>query len=58
MSTILSAQCTDKRVNKITPHLFKRANYPYDMIKLSINEIEDIMFLKEQSFEKYSDEIG
>ena len=43
IAVLLSAQCTDKRVNKITPHLFKRANNPYDMIKLSINEIEDII---------------
>ena len=38
IAVLLSAQCTDKRVNKITPYLFERANNPYDMIKLSINE--------------------
>lgn len=43
IAVLLSAQCTDKRVNKITPNLFKRANNPYDMIKLSINEIKDII---------------
>ncbi len=43
IAVLLSAQCTDKRVNKITPHLFERANNPYDMIKLSIDEIEDII---------------
>ena len=43
IAVLLSAQCTDQRVNKITPNLFKRANNPYDMIKLSINEIKDII---------------
>ena len=43
IAVLLSAQCTDKRVNKITPYLFERANNPYDMIKLSINEIEEII---------------
>ena len=43
IAVLLSAQCTDKRVNKITPYLFRRANNPYDMIKLSVNEIEDII---------------
>jgi endonuclease-3 len=39
----MSAQSTDVRVNKITPLLFKRANNPYDMIKLSENEIREII---------------
>ncbi len=43
IAVLLSAQCTDERVNRITPNLFKRARNPYDMIKLSINEIEDII---------------
>ena len=43
IAVLLSAQCTDKRVNKITPYLFERANNPYDMIKLSIDEIKDII---------------
>ena len=33
ISVLLSAQCTDVRVNKITPILFKQADNPYDMIK-------------------------
>ena len=43
IAVLLSAQCTDERVNKITPKLFKAADSPEKMIKLSINEIEDII---------------
>ena len=43
IAVLLSAQCTDVRVNKITPILFKRADNPYDMVKLSIEEIADII---------------
>ena len=43
IAVLLSAQCTDTRVNTITPHLFKRANNPFDMIKLSIEEIREII---------------
>lgn len=43
VSVLLSAQCTDERVNKITPHLFARANNPADMVKLSVEEIQDII---------------
>ena len=43
IAVLLSAQCTDVRVNKITPILFSRANNPYDMIKMSINEIKEII---------------
>jgi len=43
IAVLLSAQCTDLRVNKITPLLFLRANNPYDMIKMSINEIQEII---------------
>ena len=43
IAVLLSAQCTDARVNIITPHLFKRASNPYDMIKLSIEEIREII---------------
>lgn len=43
ISVLLSAQCTDERVNKITPSLFKRADNPFDMIKLSIEEIREII---------------
>ena len=43
IAVLLSAQCTDARVNTITPLLFKRANNPFDMIKLSIEEIREII---------------
>jgi len=43
IAVLLSAQCTDKRVNQITPILFKRAVNPYDMIKMSVEEIKEII---------------
>ena len=43
IAVLLSAQCTDARVNTITPHLFKQANNPFDMIKMSIEEIREII---------------
>ena len=39
----MSAQSTDVRVNKITPLLFERADNPYDMIKLTVEEIREII---------------
>ena len=41
VATILSAQCTDVRVNKVTNHMFKYANKPEDFSKMDIKEIED-----------------
>jgi len=43
IAVLISAQCTDERVNKITPTLFKKANTPFKMVKLSIDEIRDII---------------
>ncbi len=43
IAVLLSAQCTDERVNKITPHLFARADNPRDMMKLSVEEIREII---------------
>ena len=43
IAVLLSAQCTDERVNKITPKLFKKANSPKKMCKLSIDEIYKII---------------
>jgi endonuclease-3 len=43
IAVLLSAQCTDERVNKITPILFKKADNPYDMVKLTIEEIKAII---------------
>ena len=43
IAVLLSAQSTDKGVNKITPILFAKADNPYDMIKLSVDEIRNII---------------
>jgi len=43
ISVLLSAQCTDERVNKVTPYLFAKADNPYDMITLSVEEIKAII---------------
>lgn len=43
IAVLLSAQCTDKRVNLITPSLFAKANNPLDMVKLTIDEIREII---------------
>ncbi len=43
IAVLLSAQSTDAGVNKITPILFKKADNPYDMIKLSVEEIRSII---------------
>lgn len=71
IAVLLSAQCTDKRVNEITPLLFKRANNPFDMIKLEVEEIREIIrpcglsprkskaiyVLSEMLIEKYNGEV-
>ncbi|MDC0637330.1 endonuclease III [Flavobacteriaceae bacterium] len=43
IAVLLSAQSTDARVNLITPLLFEKADNPYDMIKLSVEEIRAII---------------
>ena len=43
IAVLMSAQSTDVRVNQITPLLFKRADNPYDMIKLSVEDIREII---------------
>ena len=43
ISVLLSAQCTDVMVNKTTPYLFKQADNPYDMVKMSVEEIREII---------------
>lgn len=43
LAVLLSAQCTDERVNRITPLLFARAATPSAMIQLSVEEIEAII---------------
>lgn len=43
IAVLLSAQCTDERVNKITPALFQRAHTPFEMVKLTVDEIRAII---------------
>jgi endonuclease-3 len=43
IAVLLSAQSTDVRVNTITPLLFAKADNPYDMIKLSVEEIREVI---------------
>jgi endonuclease-3 len=43
IAVLLSAQCTDKRVNEVTPFLFEKADTPQAMVKLSVDEIRDII---------------
>ena len=43
IAVLLSARCTDERVNKITPILFQKADSPEKMIKLSVEEIRQII---------------
>ena len=43
VAVLLSAQCTDERVNKVTPSLFKIANNPFDMEKVPVEKIYKII---------------
>ena len=43
IAVLLSAKCTDVRVNKITPLLFAKADNPFDMVKMTIEEIKQII---------------
>ena len=43
VATILSAQCTDKQVNRVTPGLFKRMRNPQDFAKTPVTEIEGLV---------------
>ncbi len=43
IAVLLSAQCTDERVNQITPKLFSIASSPLEMSKISVNEIYKII---------------
>ena len=43
IAVLLSAQCTDERVNKITPYLFEKADNPFDMVKLDVEQIKRII---------------
>lgn len=43
IAVLLSAQCTDARVNKVTPDLFAMANTPQDMVECSVEDIKTII---------------
>lgn len=43
VAVLLSAQCTDERVNKVTPHLFEKADNPTDMAALDVDDIKAII---------------
>ena len=43
VAVLLSAQSTDVRVNQITPLLFEKADNPYEMVKMSVEEIREII---------------
>ena len=43
VATILSAQCTDVRVNKVTAEMFKKYNKPEDFANMDINKLEDLI---------------
>ena len=43
VAVVLSAQCTDKKVNEITPLLFAKARTPQQMMRLRVEEIQDII---------------
>jgi len=44
ISVILSAQCTDKRVNIVTKELFKKYKTPIDFVKVSQNKLEKLIY--------------
>lgn len=43
IAVLLSAQCTDKKVNEITPLLFEEADNPYEMVRLDVDHIKSII---------------
>lgn len=43
VAVLLSAQCTDERVNQVTPHLFAAADNPTDMVQLDVDDIKAII---------------
>ncbi len=44
VAVILSAQCTDKRVNQVTPKLFERASTPRDFVDIPLEELEKLIY--------------
>lgn len=43
VAVLLSAQCTDERVNQVTPALWKLADNPYDMTKVPVEKIQEVI---------------
>ena len=43
IAVLLSAQCTDERVNKVTPFLFEMADNPYEMVQLDVAQIKAVI---------------
>jgi endonuclease-3 len=43
VAVVLSAQCTDQRVNQVTPRLFERASTPQEMVRLSVAQIRSLI---------------
>ncbi|PHN01184.1 endonuclease III [Flavilitoribacter nigricans DSM 23189 = NBRC 102662] len=43
VAVLLSAQCTDERVNKVTPELFEMADNPYEMARQPVEDIKAII---------------
>ena len=43
IAVLLSARCTDERVNQVTPHLFEKADTPEKMIQMSVEDIRQII---------------
>jgi endonuclease III len=43
IAVLLSAQCTDERVNRTTPTLFRMADNPFDMAKIPVDEIREVI---------------
>jgi len=63
IAVMLSAQCTDERVNKTTPSIFEKYNTPEDFINMDINELEGLIHPcgfyknKAKSIKLYSEKI-
>ena len=43
VAVLLSAQCTDVRVNQVAPFLFEKADNPFDMVKMTVEQIKEII---------------
>ena len=43
VAVLLSAQCTDERVNQVTPSLWRLADNPFDMVKLTVEDIREVI---------------